>query len=298
MKKRSILLSLFISLALCPQVQADLNTENVRKGLEERIITIFNEQGAEDATESTDSITLENITKIENLPISSNETFYAVKAKIVVGGKESSINLVVDESGQKELILNDLKTGETLFSEFKSSGSLASTSEEMGIVAYKGDGTEDIVLFSNPLCPYCSTVLGYLAKNLDKIKTLKVVHLVNETDRQSQVISWAIKDASKVIEHPMDLFLFIHRDLDLTPKTTDQEILKSFQEHFPELRSRWGGPEQATYYLEGKYKDLLLEQASMVYQKYKIDTVPTAHVNAKSKIMGWDKSKYEKIMED
>lgn len=191
-----------------------------------------------------------------------NQTLYGVRLKILPvlpDQKHEFLNLVVDPSLTVQYTdILDMETGVSVVNQVMVElRRIALPEKSIGSEIYKGSGIHQIVLISDPFCPYCRQVWAYLVEHKDKFKSLKMVHYP---------IQAASETACAVLEFArqkrLNIFDIIHFSYSrLSPGETPSEMLKQYAAEFPLLKKYWGND------LEAAAKKLQTEYLSAIHKE-------------------------------
>jgi protein-disulfide isomerase len=193
-----------------------------------------------------------------------NQTLFGVRLKILPvlpNQKHEFLNLVVDPTlaVQYPDIL-DMETGASLFHQVMTELRRITLPEKsMGSEIYKGSGSHQIVLISDPFCPYCRQVWAYLVDHKDKIKSLKMVHYP---------IQSASETACAVLEFArqkrLNIFDIIHFSYTrLNSSDSPSEMLEQYAAEFPLLKKYWGNDlDAAANKLQNEYLPAIHKEQS------------------------------------
>lgn len=127
----------------------------------------------------------------------------------------------------------------------------------IGSEIYKGGGAHQIVLISDPFCPYCRQVWGYLVQHKDKIKSLKLSHYPIHT--VSEIACAVLEFAQQRRLNIFDIVNFSYTKLN--SGESPAEILRQYAAEFPLLKKYWGND------LEAAAKKLLAEYLPAVQKE-------------------------------
>ena len=114
--------------------------------------------------------------------------------------------------------------------------------KEMGTEIYKGSGTHQIVLVSDPFCPYCRKVWGYLTEHMNKLKSLRISHY--PIHASSEIPCAVFEFARQKRLNIFDIVNFSYTKLNSSESSA--EVLKQYVAEFPLLKKYWGDDLEAT----------------------------------------------------
>ena len=169
------------------------------------------------------------------------QTLYAVRIKILPALPDQLnefLYLVVDPTltVQYSDIL-DMNTGFTALNQVMMELRRVPLPEKgLGNEVYKGAGTHDIVLISDPFCPYCRHVWEYLFQHKDKLKSLKMSYYPIHTE--SEIACAVLEFARQKGINMFDVINFSYTRLNSGKSPVD--ILKQYAAEFPALKKDWG----------------------------------------------------------
>ncbi|MBI5591188.1 MAG: hypothetical protein HY881_11970 [Deltaproteobacteria bacterium] len=186
---------------------------------------------------------------------SLGQILYGVKIKIlpvVADQKHEFLYLIVDPSltVQYSDIL-DMETGASALNPVMVElRRIDLPAKSIGNEIYKGSGAHQIVLISDPFCPYCREVWGYLVQHKDKIKLLKLAHFPIHT--ASETACAVLEFAQQKRLNLFDIVNFSYTRLNSSESPV--EILSQYAAEFPLLKKYWGNDlEAAAKKLQAEY---------------------------------------------
>lgn len=287
--------ALLATLVSGPALSGDLDEENVQKSLANRVEEGLEQEGKDvpDGLNASDV----KLTKVESASVdigNSEVPLYAVQAIVSVEDEEHPVKLIVDESGKHEVSVNKLDTGKNAVQDAIDKMSRTDIPDDLGQELHSEDnGGKELFLVSDPFCPYCQKAFEYFKENIDEISEWRLLHLAPDNE-QARTTVWAVMDGADVVP-ALELAEFAYTELE--PKEGDgaEEIAAKFIERFPELEEKWGGPEQATYYLEGKYKEETEKNMEKARDELGVRATPQPYINGVV-TEGWNKDRYADLL--
>jgi len=112
----------------------------------------------------------------------------------------------------------------------------------IGQEIFQGSGAHQITFVSDPFCPYCRQVWGYIDQNRSKLKSLKLAHYpIHST---SQIACAVMMFAQKNRLNVLDIVNFSYTRLNSSESPVD--ILNQYASEFPDLKKLWGADLQKT----------------------------------------------------
>ncbi|MBI5594388.1 MAG: hypothetical protein HY881_28400 [Deltaproteobacteria bacterium] len=197
---------------------------------------------------------------------SSGLMLYGVKLKILPvlpGQKNEYLYLVVDPSltVQYSDIL-DMETGANILNQITTELRRIDLPEKgIGSETYKGGGSHQIVLISDPFCPYCRQVWGYLLQHKDKINLLKLAHYPVNTI--SETACAVLEFARQKQLNYFDIVNFSYTKMNFSKSPV--EILSQYTAEFPALKECWGQDlEAAVQKLRAEFLPIIQREQSEI----------------------------------
>jgi protein-disulfide isomerase len=235
----------------------------------------------------------ENANVIKQVPFEVNGVrLVAVHLKIepVQEGQAPVDNFLIVDPGATMIFANirDLMTGKDLAFEAMALVKKEELPVDFGHTILEGTGDIDVVMVSDPICPYCQRAYEYFSRNMDRIKTVKLVHLPLAyhlgADTACQVIIYAEKHNIS----PRDAARFAYTELQaINPEGVDQnqkvkkareEILTLFMAKFPALKESLGGDVTAALKkLEEETSEVMRKDAEMAAAR-NLESTPIIYV--------------------
>lgn len=279
--------------------ESGLDKEKLKSGLAERIETMSRRQ----AGEKSMKITAENV-RIKRVEPTSLEIdgsviqLYAVKAGLEIpGGQTSDIMLVVDESAGFQFSVQKVDSGQSLFQAAEDRIQKRQFDSDVGHTLYSGSGQHELVLASSPFCPYCTDAFNFFKKNRDRLSEWRILHMSYEQQPAASAAVWAMMDGTEAVSE-LELMEFGYTELEPvegTPEEQTEGVIGQFMEEFPELADKWGTPEQAKYYLKGKYAEQAAEEARYIRSRLQVRATPTAYIDGVP-VEGLAPARYESLL--
>jgi len=225
---------------------------------------------------------------------------YAVRASLQAPGRnrQSSIKMIVDQSGELEFTIKQVTSGGSLMQSAKDQINKVTIPSELGQSIYSQGSGHELVLVSDPFCPYCKKALDFFLEHKDKISDFRIVHLPYKHKKGSSVASWAMMDGAGKVD-PVKLVQFAYSELDPVKADSAAErnknIIKQFIQKFPKLKDKWGDAEQARYYLKGKYEQKLQTEARKAKSKLGVQATPGVFIDGVP-VKGWAPKRYAQLL--
>lgn len=276
MKKRFALLgglvitTLCVSSAFAPastfaaDVPLPLNEQALKHNIIKRVVSVFAARNIPNAPSlqqlSPDIITIDKKQAIQL----GESTLYAVKVKVAnpmgTNGMPDTMTLVVDPSGTyQHSQVAELATGaEAVLAKATDVTRLDLPAEFVSPLTM-GTGDHEVVFVSDAFCPYCREAFAFLNANLDKIGTLKTVHLPMVMHAGADAASWIMEYAHAKNINPMEVAKYAYTELPTPAQGTQpdearKQVAAAMTKAFPELLAK------------GQTVDALLQVLSKEYQ--------------------------------
>lgn len=278
--------------------ESGLDEEKLKSGLASRIEAMSQQQSGQIKSVSAENIRIEQV-EPTSMKIGDEELqFYAVKAALNVPDSQASdIMVVVDEDANYQLSVQEVDSGRSPFQAAEDKLQRREIDTDKGQAVYSGSGEHELVVASSPFCSYCRTAFEFFKENKGLLSEWRVLHLSNEEQPAASAAVWAMMDSEEVLSG-MDILDFVYTELEPTqgaPKDQIEGVIAQFMEKFPELEEKWGTPEQARYYLEGKYSDQARKEAQYITNELQVQATPTAYIDGVP-VQGWEPSRYENLL--
>ena len=320
MKKIAVLLFIFALTAVAFHAQAveknQLNESQVKRGVFKMFQSLAKVDGYD-----LKNITADSIVILQKTPIQwDSMTFFAVKIKVpeIPGAKGKlppKISFVTDQSGTLQFDnIRKLESGRSITSAaLKMMESPTETKKEkkapvkpvrippdFGTTFFNGSGKHEVILVSDPFCPFCGKAYLYLMKNKRRIKKINLAHFPLASHPGATLTAWAIKHAEKKGLGPR-LIDFAYTSL----KPTKKEMGKSLDEvrmalaakiirKFPELSD---GMKPRVFYnhLKNLYGDKVKKEKDLLI-KFGVTSVPFIIIDG-DLIRGFQPSEMDDLLE-
>ncbi|MDY0163661.1 DsbA family protein [Desulfobotulus sp.] len=225
----------------------------------------------------------ERVRVIQQIPIQMNGFYlFAVKVKLVMpppDTHEEQLLLVVDARGRLQFAdVQDLSTGRSLMDEpLGILRHIDNLPKDFGNLLFTGKGRHEMVVISDPFCPYCRKGWHFLKEKREKMKTLRLAHF--PLNRISEVACLALEDAKARGFKVMEMVDFAYEGLNFVQEP--QALLQQFIVAFPELKKHWGEDgNSALAHLESRYLEKIRKER-MEIQALGISSTPVFFVDGK-----------------
>ncbi|RLA97435.1 MAG: hypothetical protein DRG83_15870 [Deltaproteobacteria bacterium] len=238
------ILSVLILTLLIGVAYAQLNETQLKEQIAERVSRVT---GLSDFT--ADHVIVE-----EKQPIHlGNMELWAVKVKLIAPDpkqKPGQLLFVTDPQGKYQFSkVALLSTGKNVLEETLSEMrtiSLDSLSKYEGTI-YRGKGSHNVVMISDPFCPYCRKTYEYLRKHRDNIKSLSLLHFPLSYHANSKLLcsllvycdKHNVLNAARYLDLADYLYRIKYRRDDRDGTKTMEDILGKFPElkkHFSAMK--------------------------------------------------------------
>ncbi|TYT76338.1 DsbA family protein [Desulfobotulus mexicanus] len=253
-----------------------LNVENLKKSIAQRTVLSWGQKDERFQSFGPDQVRVD-----QQIPIKFKDSvLFAVKVALILPppeNKEEVLLLVVDAGGQMQFTdIQDLASGRSLFEEPMSVlRRIEKLPADFGKQLFQGSGMNELVVVSDPFCPYCRQGWAFLKGQREKMKSLRLVHF--PLNRISELVCMALADAEARDFKVLEMTDFVYGELHYIqdPKA----IVNQFMKAFPELKKNWGeDADSALNYLESKYADKVRKER-MDAQALGIQSTPIFFVN-------------------
>ncbi|TWI63935.1 protein-disulfide isomerase [Desulfobotulus alkaliphilus] len=253
-----------------------LNVENLKKSIAQRTVLSWGQKDERFQSFSPDRVRVD-----QQIPIKFKENvLFAVKVALILpppDNREEVLLLVVDAEGQMQFTdIQDLSSGRSLFEEpMALLRRIEKLPADFGKPLFQGSGVNEVVVVSDPFCPYCRQGWTFLKKERERMQSLRLVHF--PLNRISELVCMALADAEARNFKVLEITDFVYEELRFIqdPKA----ILNQFMTAFPELKKNWGeDADTALAHLESKYADKVRKER-MDAQALGIQSTPVFFVN-------------------
>jgi protein-disulfide isomerase len=233
-----------------------LDREAFKKTVAQRLTVGLKQQG-NDVQYPTDNIEI-----VKTVPFSVGDDYSFVAVRVILNPVDEAHRpaenvLVVDPGGRIMFgDIQDLVSGEDLAFKASSLVKKEKLPPGFGAEAVSGNGDAEVVMVSDPICPYCKKAFAYFMNHLDRIETVKLVHLPLPSHPGAEAASAAIIYARDNDIQPEEVARFAYLDLDNPqPEGETQEervenarqnVLDQLTEAFPKLAESLGDDPLAT----------------------------------------------------
>lgn len=274
-----------------------LDEKHLKANIAKRVVTMLSPKFKEMKTYSPDNIILDHA-----IPVKVGKaTYYAVKATLkptVKEQKEGTLTMLVDHTGSYQFSgLMDIGTGKNPAEMAMAEISKVDLPKNFGSVVEKGSGDREIVLVSDPFCPYCRTAWSFLTEQKEEYKDFTLVHMPlsfhvgadascwllahveeNFPDKISEVANWAYTEFQAPREQDLE--------------KAREKVIGAFLEKFPWLTDN--DASEFGYFLKGKYSDKIEEEFKTA-QEMGISGTPAIFIDG-IRIDGFDQKKIESVL--
>lgn len=259
-----------------------LNVADLKGNLQKRVANIFSES-EEQAPEIEIRRTAPALVRI------GDDSFYlfAVNFTLIHPDKKRpprEMTLLVDPAGKLEFSeLNHIASGKNPAQEALDIASRKHIGPNLGDLLLKGKGSNDVLLVSDPFCPYCRLSYTYLKGKKDKINELRILELPYSSHPGARM---SVMGIFKAADSPNVSFLqavdFAYQELNSPDKKNrdkaDQFVLEQFSAAFPEPFSALPGGQGGYAHLEGLYGEKVDKQIQAA-DKLGVSATPTIFIN-------------------
>ncbi len=247
--------------------EQDLDEGALRESVAARVNLIL----AERSPETSSPITVDAITVEQVQPVLVGKTpLYAVKVSLRAGGSAKEIFtepeemiILTDKSGTVQFgMVTAIATGDEAAMVQASSLTQVAFPSHLAKEFINGTGQKDVVIVTDPFCPYCRQALNFLSGKLSQIATLKLVHLPLAMHPGAEAAAWIMEFArEEAADFYRQVVGFAYDGLkapageDGSPAKGDdaqRDVIRQFLEKFPKLTIL--PLEPFLYYLKEKYE--------------------------------------------
>lgn len=283
-----------------------LNEAALKASVLTRLNTLLVDQGRGDAAQKITADAI-GIDKLQPVQVGAIE-LYAVKLSLRPEDPlvlPETMTLLTDASGTMQFgMVADLATGQEAAMSQAADITRVDLPEHLPKVLSTGSGIHEVVLISDPFCPYCREAASYLLDNLHHIATLKLVHLPLPMHPGADAATWIMeysRDAQDSNADPLAVMRYAYTGLqapaqELSADVARKEVVAQFLTQFPALArgAQDKSPEALLYYLKGRYEAETVAAISAL-QRLQITGTPYMVVDGKP-VRGFDKSLLEKLL--
>lgn len=234
-----------------------LDTAALKKAIAQRTVASWGDEDPYYKRFRADQVAIE-----KEIPIQAGDlSLFAVKAvlKAPRGAQDEALFLVVDSTGQLQFSdVLDVKTGHSFCKEALAEvRRIEKLPDDFGTLIYEGRGRHDLVVISDPFCPYCRKGWQFFQSERKKIRSLKVVHFPLHS--HSELVCMALLDAEVRKERVLEMVDFAYNTLKQTAEP--EGMIEQFFDAFPNLKTIWGkDAKSAMAYLEKNYREKVNEE--------------------------------------
>ncbi|MEW6259008.1 MAG: thioredoxin domain-containing protein [Thermodesulfobacteriota bacterium] len=223
-------------------------------------------------------------------------TLYGVRFRVATptAEKESEVvTLIVDPSGTFIYPdVQELSTGKSLVRDALSElRTIEHIDPAYGKEIYRGTGTHDVILISDPFCPHCRKGWGWLMENKGKLRSLRTAHF--PLSPASEAACMALNDLKHLGVKPMEAEDYAYTFLN--PSHDPKEVIQQFLEGFAEFKKANGEDAEAVLKkLEGKYQEAVRKERADA-QAIGISSTPAFFIDGKM-VDGFNAAKIEELL--
>lgn len=249
---RKVLFGMCAAALFATTAHAELDTKSVKENVAKRV------QAMTDMEYSPDKVSVYRQQPVKVEMSGKKLDLYAVRVKLEPaekGQKEGDLKFLVDASGNVSMAdIKSMTTGRSVVSDAMDEINRVDLPDDFGDLLTKGNGDHEVVFVSDPFCPYCRKAFEFLLDRKERFGEFRTVHMPLEMHNGADAVTWAVKEAEASGVDPMAAMKVAYRDV--APIKQDEKpskVLNAFLETFPALAKKWDSPEDAYYYLRGKY---------------------------------------------
>jgi len=281
------------------QVNAkSLDVDGLKSNIAKRVSTMIGENYPTDYIQITKQIPVE-------IPINDSvQNFYAIRADlqpINEDQKPGKLTFLVDQNGRTSFAgAKDLITGESVAKDALMELSKIELPQNFGNELISGKGDHQITLVSDPFCPFCRKAYDFFTSSSlnGKINTLKIVHMPLDMHPGAKLLCNAVHEASqdsKIKISERELTDFIYEIAPIRSKTDRIKLMEKMLNEFPALADAWGTPENAMYFIQGKYSDKKNKDIELATKEYGITGTPAVFIDGVL-VQGFNLAKIKDLM--
>ncbi|MCW7755359.1 thioredoxin domain-containing protein [Desulfobotulus sp. H1] len=271
-----LLFFLMIPVTVFGAESVSLDEEALKKTVARRTVISWGEQDERFRSFGPDQVRI-----VQKIPVNMNGVYlFAVRVALVMPPPQSGeeqLFLVVDPTGQMQFTdIQDLSSGRSLLEEpLAYLRHIDDFPKDLGTVLLEGGGPHEMLVVSDPFCPYCRKGWDFVKEKRNTLKELRLVHF--PLNPVSELVCMVLADVEKRNFKPLEVTDFAYGDLRFVqdPKA----ILDQFMAVFPELKSSWGdNAEAARNYLESAYGEKVRSERREL-QRMGIQATPVFFIN-------------------
>lgn len=215
------------------------------------------------------------------------------------------MTLLTDASGAVQFgMVADLSTGQEAALVQATEITRLSLPDTLAQPLATGTGSHDVVFVSDPFCPFCRQAASYLLESLDRIASLKIVHLPLPMHPGADAAAWAMeyaRDQKDAGLDPLAVMRFAYGALKAPAQGTAlddarKEVVAQILLQFPALAVGLETPSAETllYILKGRFEAQSAATAAQL-QRLQITGTPFILVDGQP-VRGFDKARLDKLL--
>jgi len=273
--------------------QPSLNNDSLRASMAKRVNLILTERSGNQVPPiPIDAIKIDAVH-----PVTLGEmTLFAVKMSLNAGSastlfpQSEEMVILTDPSGTYQLgMVTDIATGAEAAMVQASELTSIKFPKNLAKSFISGEGKRNVVMVTDPFCPYCRQAYAYLMGQRKRIDTLSLVHLPLPghpgADTAAWIMEFAREEASDMYKQVVD---FAYSELTapsgMNPIDSQRHVIDQYLKRFPNLTSQ---PRDLFYfYLKGKYEPQDMATRKEL-QKLRINGTPAVIIDGQV-IHGFD----------
>jgi len=233
----------------------------------------------------------DNIEVAESRPFSLNDLdLVAVKMvlKAPNGAGQQIVKLVTNSDGSIQFdSVSDVTTGGELAASFLENVYAPEMPKDYAGVVFTGAGTHEVVMVSDPFCPYCRKAWTELVKpNRDNMKEMKLGHLPLPMHPGAEVACTMMLAAEEVGASVEEVVDFAYGELSspaqgVSGQAAQLYVFDQFAKKFPKAKEAFGeGATGLEKLMKSKYSEMLKEEMR-VAQEMDINGTPAFFIDGK-----------------
>lgn len=230
----------------------------------------------------------ENVEVAESHPFSLNGlNLVAVKMilKAPGGAGQQVVKLVTNQDGSMQFdSVSDVSTGSEMAASFLGDVYAPEMPKDYADVVFTGNGTKDLVMVSDPFCPYCRKAWTELVKpNRANVKSMKLGHLPLPMHPGAEVACAMMMAGEELGVSTEALVEFAYGELNPSekPEGAKEFVFSQFAAKFPKVKELFGeGATGVEKLMKSKY-GVKLQKEMAVAQEMDINGTPAFFIDGK-----------------
>lgn len=259
---RSLVILAFLLMCVQPAyAEPSLDRDSLRASMAHRVNLILADRGMG----QTEAITLDAIRIDAVQPVVlKGMTFFAVKMSLHAGSaggafpQPEEMIILTDPTGSYQFgMVSDIATGDEAAMVQAAELTRFKFPENLAKPFVKGQGQKNVIMITDPFCPYCRQAYNYLMDQLKLIASFSLVHFPLPGHPGAETAAWimefAREEAKDLYRQIVDFaYSALRAPTGLNPIDSQRDIINQYLKKFPKLTTQ---PADLFYfYLKGKYE--------------------------------------------